>query len=63
MVRLLGFAEPLMRGGVTGIFLKGSHAPREIEEARARWRFEASVLPSQSGEGGNIVKVEKMSRV
>ena len=63
MVRLLDFAEPLMRKGAQALFLKGRDAAAEIEDARKIWRFSAELLPSQSGVEGHIVKVEKIARV
>jgi 16S rRNA (guanine527-N7)-methyltransferase len=63
MVRLLGFVEPMMRCGAEGLFLKGRDVEPEIREARAVWRFTAELIPSQSGAGGNIVKVKRVNRV
>lgn len=63
MVRLLGFVEPMMRGGAEGLFLKGRDVEAEIQQALASWRFTAELIPSRSGEGGNIVKVKRINRV
>jgi len=63
MIKLLGFAEPFLRQGATGLFLKGRDAPAEIEDARRRWRFSATLTPSLSALDGNVVKIERLSRV
>jgi 16S rRNA (guanine527-N7)-methyltransferase len=62
MVRLLGYAEPLLRQGVVGLFLKGKDVGAEIVEARTAWRFKADLLPSRSNSEGHIVRVEAVSR-
>jgi len=61
--RLLGFAEPYLRRGATGLFLKGQDVASELEEATRYWKFEADVLPSQSDARGRIVRVRRLRRV
>jgi 16S rRNA (guanine527-N7)-methyltransferase len=63
MERLLGYAQPFIRGGATGLFLKGRGVDEELEEARKRWRFEVALTPSLSDPSGRIVRVERLSRV
>lgn len=63
MERLLGYAEPFMKAGARGLFLKGRTAEEEVAEARKRWRFEVALTPSLSDPSGRIVGVEKLGRV
>ena len=63
MSRLLGFAEPFLKRGARGVFLKGRDVANELVEARKAWRRLAmSTLPSRSDPEGNIVMVEATSR-
>jgi 16S rRNA (guanine527-N7)-methyltransferase len=61
--RLFGYARPILRGKVRGLFLKGSAAEAEAEEARRSWKFEATLIPSRSDASGRIVSVEGLARV
>ena len=61
--RLLGFAEPYLRRGATGLFLKGQDVASELEEATRYWDFDADILPSQSDVRGRIVRVRRVGRV
>jgi 16S rRNA (guanine527-N7)-methyltransferase len=63
LARLLGFAESYLKAGATGLFLKGQDAPAEVAEARATWRFEATLTPSLSSPDGHIVEIRGLSRV
>jgi 16S rRNA (guanine527-N7)-methyltransferase len=63
MDRLLGYAEPFLRAGAVGLFLKGRGIEEELTEARKRWRFEVALTPSLSDPSGRIVRVERLSRV
>lgn len=63
MSRLLGFAEPYLKRGATGLFLKGQDAPTEVEQACEAWRFEAALIPSLSNPNGHIVEIKGLSRV
>ncbi len=63
MTKLLGFAEPYLKRGATGLFLKGQDAPAEIELACETWRFEATLTPSLSNPNGHIVEIKGLSRV
>ena len=60
--RLFQFAEPLMKRGATGLFLKGQDVENELDEARKLWRFTGELLPSRSDESGNILRVKALSR-
>lgn len=62
LTRLLGFAQPYMVRGARGLFLKGQDAEAEIAEARANWRFDVDILPSQSDPRGRILSIERLSR-
>ncbi|MEO6339723.1 MAG: 16S rRNA (guanine(527)-N(7))-methyltransferase RsmG [Caulobacteraceae bacterium] len=61
--RLLGYAEPFMRAGASGLFLKGRTAEDEVTEAHKRWRFEVALTPSLSDPSGRIIRVERLLRV
>jgi 16S rRNA (guanine527-N7)-methyltransferase len=63
MTRLLGFSEPYLRNGATGLFLKGQDVATELSEAEKAWKFEAALRPSQSDPRGRIVQVKRLSRV
>lgn len=63
MTKLLGFAEPYLRGGATGLFLKGQDVAAELSEAAKAWKFDAQLRPSQSDPRGRIVQVKGLSRV
>ena len=62
MTRLLSFAEPLLKRGARGVFLKGRDVAAELIEARKSWTLDLSLLPSKSDPEGNIVLVEAASR-
>ncbi|USQ96019.1 16S rRNA (guanine(527)-N(7))-methyltransferase RsmG [Caulobacter sp. RL271] len=63
MTKLLGFAEPYLHRGATGLFLKGQDVAAELTEARKAWSFASDLLPSQSDPRGRIVQVKRLSRV
>ena len=63
MTKLLGFAEPYLRNGATGLFLKGQEIETELAEARKAWTFDADLRTSQSDPRGRIVQVKRLSRV
>lgn len=62
MTKLLGFAEPYLHRGATGLFLKGQDVAAELTEARKAWSFASELLPSQSDPRGRIVQVKRLSR-
>jgi 16S rRNA (guanine527-N7)-methyltransferase len=63
MSRLLELAEPTMRLGARGLFLKGANLEEELAEARWTWRFRSRSWPSLSDSRGRIVAVEGLGRV
>lgn len=61
--KLLGFAEPWLKRGARGLFLKGQAAEAELAEARAAgWRLDASLIESQSDPDGRIVDIRSAKR-
>tara|TARA_R110000868_G_scaffold229089_2_gene482064 strand:- start:20905 stop:21528 length:624 start_codon:yes stop_codon:yes gene_type:complete len=60
--KLLGFAAPLLKSGVVGLFFKGRHYRDELTEARKHWTFESEVIPSQTGDGV-ILRISEVQRV
>ena len=63
MTKLLGFAEPYLYRGATGLFLKGQDVAAELSEASSAWKFASELQPSQSDPRGRIVQVKRLSRV
>jgi 16S rRNA (guanine527-N7)-methyltransferase len=61
--RLLGYAEPYLRKGATGLFLKGQDVVSELTEATKYWKFEAELSASSSAPDGHILQVKGLSRV
>ena len=61
--RLLGYAEPLMRKEVRGLFLKGRDVEIELAEAWRTWSFQGELTPSRSDPSGRIVSIERLTRV
>lgn len=61
--KLLGFAEPYLKRGARGLFLKGQAAEAEVAEARAAgWKLEASLIQSLSDPDGRIVDIRSAKR-
>ena len=58
MSRLLGYAQPFLKQGAKGIFLKGQDVAAELTEATKYWKFEADLTPSLSSETGRIVELK-----
>jgi len=63
MVRLLGYAEPYLKLGAVGLFLKGQDVEAELNEAAKSWRFDANLSPSLSHPQGRVVTLKRVSRV
>jgi 16S rRNA (guanine527-N7)-methyltransferase len=61
--RLLEFAEPYLKRGAQGLFLKGADVETELATARRHWRFEAGYETSLSDERGRLVSIRNLSRV
>ena len=63
MERLLGYAQPCLRAGAQGLFLKGEKAEAELSEARKVWHLDAELSVSRSDPRGRIVFVRSLRRV
>lgn len=63
MVRLLGFAEPYLKRGTVGLFLKGQDVVSELTEATRYWKFDYDLTPSRSSSEGQVVRVKGAVRV
>lgn len=61
--RLLGYAEPYLKRGAIGLFLKGQDVVSELTEAAKYWKFEAELSASSSHPDGRILQVKGLSRV
>jgi 16S rRNA (guanine527-N7)-methyltransferase len=57
MRRLLGFAQPYLKAGAVGLFLKGQDVASELEEATTYWKYDSDLSPSVSDNRGRIVSV------
>ena len=62
MVKLLGYAEPYLKRGALGLFLKGQDVVAEMKEAARYWEYEADVVPSKSDPRGRIVRLRRLGR-
>jgi len=60
--KLLGFAEPYLKRGARGLFLKGQAAESELAEARQGWRIDAELIQSLSDPDGRIVDIRSAKR-
>ena len=63
LVKLLGYAWPYLRGGATGLFLKGHDVELELQAAAKYWKFDAELIPSISFFEGRVVQLKRVSRV
>lgn len=63
LVRLLDYAEPYLKRGAVGLFLKGQDVEVELAEASKSWKFESHLTPSLSHTLGRIAEIKKVSRV
>ena len=61
--KLLGFAEPYLKRGAVGLFLKGQDVVSELTEATRYWKFDVKLTPSLSSSEGQVVRVKGLSRV
>ena len=61
--KLLGFAEPYLKSGAAGLFLKGQDVVSELTEATRYWKFDVKLTPSLSSSEGQVVRVRGLSRV
>jgi 16S rRNA (guanine527-N7)-methyltransferase len=59
---LLKLAQPLLRTGALGLFLKGQDVDAELTKASKSWNIEASLVPSKTNPESRIVAVTKLRR-
>ena len=59
MVKLFSYAQPYLRRGAIGLFMKGQDVVAELESATKSWRFEAELIDSRSHTDGRIVRMRK----
>jgi 16S rRNA (guanine527-N7)-methyltransferase len=59
---LISLTFPFLRQGGVGIFPKGRSAAAELEAARARFRFDAELIPSRTAEDARIVRLTNIRR-
>jgi 16S rRNA (guanine527-N7)-methyltransferase len=60
--QLIGFAEPMMRGGAKALFLKGRDVEAELTEATKYWNIKPKLHPSRTGGHGWIVELDRIER-
>jgi 16S rRNA (guanine527-N7)-methyltransferase len=60
--KLLGLAEPLLKRGAKGLFLKGQDVDAELTEASKCWSIDATFKPSMTDAGGRIVLIRHAYR-
>jgi len=60
--KLLSYAEPLLRRGAQGLFLKGQDVEAELAKASRYWVIEAELVPSQTSPQGRVVIVRRAER-
>jgi 16S rRNA (guanine527-N7)-methyltransferase len=58
--RLFELASPFMGPQTSGLFLKGRETDAEIEAAKTAWDFTASLHPSLTSAGSQIVEVKAL---
>ncbi len=63
LVRLLGYAEPYLKRGAVGLFLKGRDVDVEVEEATKSWCFDPIFHASLSHPQGRVIELKRVSRV
>lgn len=59
--KLLEWASPLLKTGVTGLFPKGEQAEVELTESLKYWRFNCDTLPSQTDPRGRILRITDLN--
>ena len=62
LTRLLGYAEPLLKKGVQGLFPKGQDVGAELTDASKYWNIEAVLVPSKTSQDSRIVVVRAAER-
>ena len=61
-IRLLGYAQPYLRRGALGLFLKGQDVESELTEATKCWKFQSSLRPSLSSPASHVLVIEGTPR-
>ena len=60
--KLIEMAEPLLKKGVEGLFLKGQDVDNELTQATKCWIFKACLWPSKTDPAGRIVSLTEVAR-
>lgn len=60
--KLLGYARPMLKPGVRGLFLKGRGAEAEVAAARHAWDFTAVLHPSRTDPDARVVEIARLQR-
>ena len=60
---LLRLAEPLLKTGAQGLFLKGQDVEAELTEASKYWNIEAELVPSRTNSLSKVVVVRRVEPV
>jgi 16S rRNA (guanine527-N7)-methyltransferase len=60
--QLLAQAEPLLKRGAQGLFLKGQDVEAELTTAAKYWSIEAALVPSKTSAQGRILLVRRAER-
>ena len=63
LIKLFGYAQPYLKRGAVGLFMKGQDVVSELEAATTAWRFEAELIDSLSHIDGRIVRMRKLKHV
>lgn len=58
--KLLGLCQPFCGPQTVALLLKGREAEREVDEARASWRFESQLVPSLTDADARIAVITKL---
>jgi 16S rRNA (guanine527-N7)-methyltransferase len=59
---LIGFAEPFLKQGSRGLFMKGQDVEAELTEAAKYWKLNPLLHPSLTGGKGWIVDIDHVDR-
>ncbi len=59
---VLALAEPLLKTGAVGLFLKGQDVEAELTEASKYWTIAATLVPSKTSSAGRVVVIRKAKR-
>ncbi|TMI98799.1 MAG: 16S rRNA (guanine(527)-N(7))-methyltransferase RsmG [Alphaproteobacteria bacterium] len=57
--KLLGYANPLLKKGMVGLFPKGQDVGAELTQAAKSWKLDAELIPSKTDPHGRIVVVRQ----